>query len=724
MRFSGIPLNLIIFSTRVDDFFFGGSAVAVGSLEQFVGFEFEQFGEGAVGEFGEEALALVDDFGGEGGLVLDHVVDAVFEGAAADEFVHHDAAGLADAEGAIGGLVLDGGVPPAVVVEDVRGAGEVEAEAAGFEREDEGLRDGGGLEVAHHGVARGAGDAAVEVGHVAAEGLAEVLREQVAHLGVLREDERAFAAGEDFFELLFEAREFAGAFRFAGDVAEVLLEVVGGVVADLFEAREGGEDEAAPADAFGGLQLALEGGEFFLIEFDLFERERAVDFRLQFFGEVGDDLFVGLQAAQDEGRGDAPQACARAGVGAGLDGPREQVAEHRAFTEDAGVEEIHDGPQIADVVFDGGAGEGDAVVGGQRARRLRLARLGVLDVLRFVEQKAGPFDLAHFRVVAVKQIVAGNDDVHLLHLARERLAVPPQRAVVQMDPQAGREALRLAHPISQHRHRPHNQRRPARAARLLVKQQRQRLNRLAETHVVRETRTETAVAQVRQPTEPAQLIRPQLAREIARWWQHAERVFVARQAVEQVAHPAMPARRNNRQTVTLVARAEHQAHRIQRRFCFCRAATSADVQCALKLTRIGDNPATSEKDKRRISREQRFEFFGRHGLAIERDVQADVHASVGGERRIWLLIMRRDVRRQGEPLAFAAPILRQRHRIPSGREQRMKRRDERIRFRRLQPTPESLRINLRQSERRKEPRRLPQRQQTVLAELAEIFLWK
>ena len=44
---------------------------------------------------------------------------------------------LADAEGAVGGLVLDGRVPPAVEVDHVRGRRQVQAGAAGLEREHE-----------------------------------------------------------------------------------------------------------------------------------------------------------------------------------------------------------------------------------------------------------------------------------------------------------------------------------------------------------------------------------------------------------------------------------------------------------------------------------------------------------------------------------------------------------------------------------------------------------
>ena len=70
-------------------------------------------------------------------LRLDQPVDLLFDRAAADELVHQHVPLLADAEGAVGGLVLDGRVPPAVEVDDVRGRGQVQAGAAGLEREHE-----------------------------------------------------------------------------------------------------------------------------------------------------------------------------------------------------------------------------------------------------------------------------------------------------------------------------------------------------------------------------------------------------------------------------------------------------------------------------------------------------------------------------------------------------------------------------------------------------------
>ena len=58
-----------------------------------------------------------------------------------------DGAGLADAPRAVAGLVLDRGVPPAVVEHDVAGGGEVEPGAAGLQRQHERARALGRLEV-------------------------------------------------------------------------------------------------------------------------------------------------------------------------------------------------------------------------------------------------------------------------------------------------------------------------------------------------------------------------------------------------------------------------------------------------------------------------------------------------------------------------------------------------------------------------------------------------
>ena len=67
-------------------------------------------------------------------------MDSLFDGVLAEEFVDEDGLVLADAVGAVGRLVLGGGVPPWIVVDDGVRGGEIESGAAGFEGNQE---DGG-----------------------------------------------------------------------------------------------------------------------------------------------------------------------------------------------------------------------------------------------------------------------------------------------------------------------------------------------------------------------------------------------------------------------------------------------------------------------------------------------------------------------------------------------------------------------------------------------------
>ena len=70
-------------------------------------------------------------------LCGDQLINLILHCTAADEFVNEHVALLADAEGPIGRLVFDGGVPPAVEVDDVAGSREVQPRATGLEREHE-----------------------------------------------------------------------------------------------------------------------------------------------------------------------------------------------------------------------------------------------------------------------------------------------------------------------------------------------------------------------------------------------------------------------------------------------------------------------------------------------------------------------------------------------------------------------------------------------------------
>ena len=346
-------------------------------------------------------------------------------GAFADEVVGDDGAGLADAVGAVGGLVLDGGVPPAVVVDDVGGFGEGEAEGAGAEGEDEEAGAGVVGEGGDLGAALGGGEGAVEEGDGAAEAFGEGGAEGGADAGVLGEEEGGFAAGEDVVEEGEEGEELAG-----GGV----FEAVAGAVADELEAGEEGEDGAVAVVVGAGVL-----GEGEVVGGGLGVGEGGVVLLGDAGGEVGEEGGVGLEAAEEEVGDGAAEAL---GVGVAL-------GEVAAGAEEVGVEEVEDGPEVVEAVFDGGAGEGEAVGCGEGACGLGLAGGGVLDELGLVEDEGLPADAAEAGVVAPEVAVGGEDDVDPAGASGEGVAEGAVGADVAEDAEAGGPAGELALPHGQ-----------------------------------------------------------------------------------------------------------------------------------------------------------------------------------------------------------------------------------------------------------------------------------
>ena len=78
----------------------------------------------------EDAAFAADHLGGEGAFLLLETQDFLFDAVAGDQLVDEDGPCLADAMGAVGGLRLDGGVPPRINVDHVVGGGQVQADAA------------------------------------------------------------------------------------------------------------------------------------------------------------------------------------------------------------------------------------------------------------------------------------------------------------------------------------------------------------------------------------------------------------------------------------------------------------------------------------------------------------------------------------------------------------------------------------------------------------------
>ena len=101
-----------------------------------------------------------------------------------------------------------------------------------------------------------------------------------------------------------------------------------------------------------------------------------------------------------------------------------------ARSEESGVQEFHDAPQVADVVFDRRAGQGNAVPGRQGAGRLGLLGLGILDVLGFVEDHSGPIHLLEDLRIAMQQGVTGDHHAVEFGFRLERGAALPSGSVV------------------------------------------------------------------------------------------------------------------------------------------------------------------------------------------------------------------------------------------------------------------------------------------------------
>ena len=185
-------------------------------------------------------------------LRFDERVDLFLDRSAADELVHQHVLGLPDAEGAIGGLILDRGIPPAVEVHDVRGRGEVEAGAAGFQGQHEEGHRLVFLKLAHQCRALLDRCLAVQDEPGATEDLAEKRRQRRGDLAELGEHQHLLLLGRDDLGDLAQPRQLAAVGLRPATIAEPLRRMI----ADLLEAHQGREHEAPALDARPCLRAA------------------------------------------------------------------------------------------------------------------------------------------------------------------------------------------------------------------------------------------------------------------------------------------------------------------------------------------------------------------------------------------------------------------------------------------------------------------------------------
>lgn len=359
------------------------------------------------------AFADGDGHVGEGSFLLDDLIDLFFEGVLGDETVDEDVVLLADAVGAVCRLRLYGGIPPKVVVDDMGGGGEVEAGAGGFQGEDEESRLRVGLEAVHHVFSLPEGAAAVEEHRTFSQFAFEEICQLIAHALELGEDQGLFTAGLNAFCEIEEALSFAG----EGGVPVILFGEEGGMVADLLQGEDHLQDEtlAFEEGVFVSVLLLADDAEALfdglVIQGGLRGGEEGILVLLELIRKVADDGLVCLEAAQEHGRSDAFEAFGCFSVLLVLDGIRIACLEGLRTAEVAFVCKFHDGPEFFEAVLDGGAGDGDADGRFHAADGPTLGGIGVLDVLRFVDDEDFPFLLFEKLLVTSKESIGGEKDV-------------------------------------------------------------------------------------------------------------------------------------------------------------------------------------------------------------------------------------------------------------------------------------------------------------------------
>lgn len=139
----------------------------------------------------------------------------------------------------------------------------------------------------------------------------------------------------------------------------------GGVAADLSQFEEGVEDEdfGAFESAFGDffLDAFVETGADGFVEFGLARVEANFLDDFCFGRQIGGDGLFG--ASEDEGSDAIGESLTGGFVAMFFDGDATGIVVCRFGSEEAWHEEVEEGPEFAQVIFDGGAAEAKAVAG-------------------------------------------------------------------------------------------------------------------------------------------------------------------------------------------------------------------------------------------------------------------------------------------------------------------------------------------------------------------------
>jgi len=289
--------------------------------------------------------------------------------------------GLADAVGAVDGLVFHGRIPPWIVEDDVAGRGQVQARATGLQRDQEHAGLLVLLELAHDvgAILAGAGQPVEGQAH-----LLQLAAHDFEHGHELAEEQHLVAF---LVQLLNEVQRGGqlGAFLACGLGLDQTW-----VAADLAQAGQGlQQGEAAALQrvlAHGGDDHVLRVSQLVAIHLLLhaahFAEHVFLGARWQFLGHLA------LGAAQDEG----PQSGRQALRGLLVLAAVEVLLEVAALAQRARGGEGHEAPQIQQAVLHRRAGEHQAVMRHQFARSDRSLAVRVLDLLALIQDRGDPGD--------------------------------------------------------------------------------------------------------------------------------------------------------------------------------------------------------------------------------------------------------------------------------------------------------------------------------------------
>ncbi len=232
---------------------------------------------------------------------------------------------------------------------------------------------------------------------------------------------------------------------------------------------------------------------------------------LQFGGAQDDVLrrqfgsdFV-LATAQQEGFDTTREQIATQVVAAFLDRGAPAAREVTAVAEKAGQQEVELRPQLTEMIFHRRAGDAQAVARVELADDSGRAAGGVLDGLCFVENQQVIVVLLQLLGVAPHEWIGGQDNVMFRNGTEVAL-----RAMQNEYTQRRCNARGFALPVEDQRGGHDDEARAVETPRIFLDEQMgQGLCRFAQSHVIREYAAQIMAAQVLQPGQPFELVRPQ-----------------------------------------------------------------------------------------------------------------------------------------------------------------------------------------------------------------------